>query len=260
MDLKRMMQLQDDFDREHCGWFEWSASVTEESLGVLAFLLVAVSGEVGELANVVKRVLRGDESLAAAQPQIEDEVADVFIYLLKLCNQMDINLERAFMTKLQRNKTRFKQYERGLSRDGRYKRVSGSYTLSDLARLNTVKAQPEMLVDRFTSELVSELAGDCSLEHELREFLGSVGIYFEEEKEKFLAGVVLSCVLADIGTQLSSEAKAANTAKVEAICARRGLPFRKLMNTSAYADDLLQLMERCGASRQSARGCERTGL
>ena len=112
MELTGIMELQDSFDREHSGHFDWSAPVTEDNLGVLALLVLGIFGEAGELANIVQRVMRGDHSLDAARHEIEEEVADIFIYVVKTCNQMDMDLEEAYLSKLARNRARFKRYER----------------------------------------------------------------------------------------------------------------------------------------------------
>lgn len=112
MELTEIMELQDSFDREHSGHFDWSTRVTEDNLEVLAFLGLGVCGEARELANIVKRVVRGGHSLRTATHEIEEEVADIFIYLVKVCNQMDSDLEEAYQSKLERNRTRFERYER----------------------------------------------------------------------------------------------------------------------------------------------------
>jgi NTP pyrophosphatase (non-canonical NTP hydrolase) len=61
--------------------------------------LQALVGELGEYANVRKKVERGDMTLAEALPMIRRELADVVIYLDILASQMDINLGEAVMEK-----------------------------------------------------------------------------------------------------------------------------------------------------------------
>lgn len=112
MDIKEIMALQHDFDVKHAGKFEWSNPINENSLDMLAFLIVAITGEVGELSNVVKKILRGDYLLSKSMDKIEDELVDIFIYLIKICNQMSINLEELYLTKLEKNVERFSEYEK----------------------------------------------------------------------------------------------------------------------------------------------------
>ena len=59
----------------------------------------AVSGELGELGNVLKKVRRGDLSLDEARPELSKELADVVTYLDILAKQCDIDLGNATMAK-----------------------------------------------------------------------------------------------------------------------------------------------------------------
>jgi NTP pyrophosphatase (non-canonical NTP hydrolase) len=64
---------------------------------VLNFLALAICGEAGELANLVKKIWRGDE---VDPDQIQDEIADIRIYLEHLSRHLDIDLDRACERKL----------------------------------------------------------------------------------------------------------------------------------------------------------------
>jgi NTP pyrophosphatase (non-canonical NTP hydrolase) len=64
---------------------------------VLNFLALALCGEAGELANLVKKIWRGDE---IDRDQIRDEIADVRIYLEHLSRHLDFDLDRACERKL----------------------------------------------------------------------------------------------------------------------------------------------------------------
>jgi NTP pyrophosphatase (non-canonical NTP hydrolase) len=59
--------------------------------------MVAVTGELGEAANVLKKIRRGDLSLEEAKPKLIQEFADVVIYLDLLSSQAGINLGEAVM-------------------------------------------------------------------------------------------------------------------------------------------------------------------
>lgn len=54
--------------------------------------LQAVVGELGELANLLKKVKRGDMELEVARPDIEKEFADVIIYMDIFALQFGIDL------------------------------------------------------------------------------------------------------------------------------------------------------------------------
>lgn len=77
---------------------EWSA----------AEWLEAVVGELGEFANLRKKVNRGDFTLEEALPDIADELADVAIYLDLLANHLGVNLGEAIMAKFNRKSAELK--------------------------------------------------------------------------------------------------------------------------------------------------------
>jgi len=74
--------------------------------------VVCLVGELGEFANTLKKVNRGDTSYQDARANLEEELTDVFIYLMQIANQMGINLEDSYLRKLEKNRQRFKSYER----------------------------------------------------------------------------------------------------------------------------------------------------
>ncbi len=64
--------------------------------------LQAVVGELGEYANLRKKVERGDMTMKEARPALADELADVVIYLDILASQLGIDLGDAVMEKWNR--------------------------------------------------------------------------------------------------------------------------------------------------------------
>lgn len=59
----------------------------------------ALSGEVGEAANIIKKVRRGDLTIEEARPALAKELADVVTYLDILAKQAGINLGAATIAK-----------------------------------------------------------------------------------------------------------------------------------------------------------------
>jgi NTP pyrophosphatase (non-canonical NTP hydrolase)/F0F1-type ATP synthase assembly protein I len=57
--------------------------------------LQAVIGELGEYANIMKKVQRGDLTMEEAKPSIEKELADVMTYFAILAQQLNIDLGQA---------------------------------------------------------------------------------------------------------------------------------------------------------------------
>jgi NTP pyrophosphatase (non-canonical NTP hydrolase) len=64
---------------------------------ILNFLALAICGEAGELANLVKKMWRGDE---VGLDEIRAEIADIRIYLEHLSRHLSIDLDRACERKL----------------------------------------------------------------------------------------------------------------------------------------------------------------
>lgn len=65
--------------------------------------MVAVVGEVGEAANLLKKMKRGDfdtkDALDAARAELEKELADIVIYLDLLAFQLGVELDSAVVQK-----------------------------------------------------------------------------------------------------------------------------------------------------------------
>lgn len=113
MTLEEMIRRQMYFDSLHTSEkFDWDEQITIENIEVLEFLLLSLVGEVGEAANLVKKIVRGDFSLEEKKSEISEELTDIFIYLLKISYQLNINLEEEYSKKMNKNMERFKNYER----------------------------------------------------------------------------------------------------------------------------------------------------
>lgn len=59
--------------------------------------MTAALGELGECANVLKKVRRGDLTLEEARPKIMQEIADTIIYADILAMQCSISLDEAVL-------------------------------------------------------------------------------------------------------------------------------------------------------------------
>lgn len=112
MEIAELIARQKAFDEAHATKFEWAQQISAQQTQPLLYIALALAGEVGELANVVKKLERGDYDFAHAVPLLKEEIADVLIYLLKLAYQTDIDLEAAFLEKLHKNRTRFVDQEK----------------------------------------------------------------------------------------------------------------------------------------------------
>ena len=75
----------------------------------LARLTLGLCGESGELAEKVKKVMRGDRELAEAFPDIEKELGDVLWYLAVLSFEIITNLDRVAAINLEKLDSRDKR-------------------------------------------------------------------------------------------------------------------------------------------------------
>ena len=112
MTLQELMKLQEDFDIKHTSNFNWNEKINDENIEMLEFLLISMFGEIGETANLVKKSVRGDFKLETIKEQLSEEIADIFIYLMQICIQLDIDLENSYLNKRKKNMERFKKYEK----------------------------------------------------------------------------------------------------------------------------------------------------
>lgn len=112
MDLSQIINMQREFDNKHYGNFRWNEEINEDNIEMLEYLVLALAGEVGETANIVKKIIRGDFSFREKKSELETEIIDIFIYIIKLAYQMDIDIENVYLQKLKYNQRKFKDYEK----------------------------------------------------------------------------------------------------------------------------------------------------
>jgi dCTP diphosphatase len=71
-------------------------------------LILALCGEIGELAQIFRWRRRAGRVLSASKrAEVEGEVADILIYLLSLCIELDIDPAAVVRAKLEENEKRF---------------------------------------------------------------------------------------------------------------------------------------------------------
>lgn len=74
-------------------------------------LAMALTGEVGELVEILQWLTPEEAERAGADPElrprVEDELADVLIYLASLAKALDVDLLEAALAKVARNEQRF---------------------------------------------------------------------------------------------------------------------------------------------------------
>lgn len=107
MELAQLIQLQTDFDRRHGNTKPFFVPISSGNLHELEHLVVCLVGEVGEFANELKKVVRGDAPYEERQAALAEELTDTFIYLIKIAAQTGVDLESEYLKKLEKNSRRF---------------------------------------------------------------------------------------------------------------------------------------------------------
>lgn len=74
-------------------------------------IAMALSGEAGELTEIFQW-LTAEESYEVMKNEksatnVKDEVADIFFYLVRLCDLLDIDLESAYWQKVEKNLAKY---------------------------------------------------------------------------------------------------------------------------------------------------------
>lgn len=87
-------------------WFPaLHARAAEGSIDLAVFYTLGLAGEVGEVANLVKKFVRANVTPDAAT--LGDELADVFIYLLLLADEIGVDLVEEYKKKVVVNEERW---------------------------------------------------------------------------------------------------------------------------------------------------------
>lgn len=109
MTLNELLLSQKEFDKSvSIGGRSFYTDINEDNIQELEHLLVCLLGELGEFSNILKKVSRGDVSLEQVKHSLDEELVDVFIYLVKIINQFDVDVENGYTAKMSKNKIKFR--------------------------------------------------------------------------------------------------------------------------------------------------------
>jgi dCTP diphosphatase len=74
-------------------------------------LVMALTGEVGELVEIFQWMTEAESSLVMSNESVSgavrDEIADVFIYLVRLASVLNLDIDEAVSTKLEKNAIKY---------------------------------------------------------------------------------------------------------------------------------------------------------
>ncbi len=80
-----------------------------DRLGNITLWALGVTGEAGEVAENVKRVVRGDCQLSEIKEPLKKEIGDVLWYLAQLATEFDLSLDEIAQTNLRKIRSRLKR-------------------------------------------------------------------------------------------------------------------------------------------------------
>ncbi len=110
MTIEEIKENQKIFDKKYTGNIDFFENIDNENIEPLEHLIVCMLGEFGEFSNIVKKIKRGDFSLLEKEKELKEEYADIFIYMIKIANQLDINIEGEYISKMKKNEKRFEKF------------------------------------------------------------------------------------------------------------------------------------------------------
>lgn len=124
--------------------------------------LQAVVGELGEYANLRKKVERGDYTMAEAKPMLADELADVVIYLDILAEQLGVDLGAAVMAKWNKTSERVGANMYIDAEDWHYTKLPTPVTGALLACVKCSLKATHVTVDGLDSKATCDAWPNCS--------------------------------------------------------------------------------------------------
>lgn len=118
MSIKNISDIQYDFDKKH----DWTVSDNniEEVVEAINEDLIGLIGEIGEFSNIIKKInfSKRNESKDVFEVTFDqkkdflaEELIDSLIYLLRISNHLDLDIEKEYFKKLEFNAKRYENYE-----------------------------------------------------------------------------------------------------------------------------------------------------
>lgn len=117
MNLQELLKLQSSFDERH--GFKTEKGCDRQLFDCLSKELVGLVGEIGEVANLCKKVnLALDHQLVPDVAKIQErkcamreELIDALVYLMRLCTLLDVDIEGEYLKKLKSNEGKYREFQ-----------------------------------------------------------------------------------------------------------------------------------------------------
>jgi NTP pyrophosphatase (non-canonical NTP hydrolase) len=111
MNIEELVKLQVEFDKTH--GFKLSFESTNEKFLIISKEIVGLVGEIGEFANIVKKINLSLDSnkkisnLSQLESNLSEELIDTLIYLIRLSVLLDIDIPSEYLNKKQKNSIKY---------------------------------------------------------------------------------------------------------------------------------------------------------
>lgn len=110
MKIEELKKIQQEFEEKYMGHFT-------DNPNDLLFFATALAGEVGEFCNLAKKYYRenvlsrkvNEDNNRNYLKDMQEEMIDIFTYLLIVAYILNIDIEQEYLTKLEKNKKRFQK-------------------------------------------------------------------------------------------------------------------------------------------------------
>ena len=116
MELAELILRQRQFDNNH-GW-DSTRACDPRRIKLLANDVIGLVGEIGEFANILKKIQLLErfpsqmvDELDRRSPDLSEEIVDAFVYLIRICGHLNVDIEKVYLEKLQRNKLKYDRFE-----------------------------------------------------------------------------------------------------------------------------------------------------
>jgi len=108
--------------------------------------------------------------------------------------------------------------------------------------IRTLKDKPRGKMIEFVHKMSSEYAGNKDLLRKLERLLKSNSLVVKERPQRFLSIVLLSCILADIGDQMSAYIRNENIKRIKSICKKENIKYEQLVDLTACGNGMIEIL------------------
>jgi len=119
MDFNELITMQNKFDKEH-GWLSNPENFSD-LIDQLHRDLVGLLGELGEFANILKKITliydrpdleKSQKLFEELKGDLSEELIDSLIYFIRITVHLNIDVEKEYANKLSSNRIKYKDYGR----------------------------------------------------------------------------------------------------------------------------------------------------